>query len=393
MGSWTNAGFEAKTLDYYKAAIQQVFVDAFGNDFLLDDALPQGVLIQELAELFYNADMDGIEAFSRLNINTASGIYLDLIGSMRGISRSQGTPQIATVALTIDPTNFMAFSIPEGQVFTATNGQTFVTNQINTISSTQDQTLYLYFTSMGNSDVAVGDKMSTTGFSQITDIEVVYLANGTDEETDLEYRGRIINEAPTPNNTLQFVMNKILDLQTVKTVGVNYNDTDQTVDTLPAYCTEWMAVPKLDADLALFKSQVAKVIVDNKVPGSPTGGNTTVTTTDVFGSSKTVKFTIPSKIELVIAVTVTTPESTGVLDLSNATAIKEAIAAYINGLNIGDNVSFSRVMAPLTADGGFDVSSYVIKDKDNTTTITNGNYPIGTREYASITTADITIGA
>ena len=393
MGSWTNAGFEAKTLDYYKAAIQQVFVDAFGNDFLLDDALPQGVLIQELAELFYNADMDGIEAFSRLNINTASGIYLDLIGSMRGITRSQGTPQIATVALTINPNNFMAFSIPEGHVFTATNGQTFVTNQVNTISSVQDQTLYLYFTSMGNSDVAVGDKMSTTGFSQITDIEVVYLANGTDEETDLEYRGRILNEAPVPNNTLQFVMNKILDLQTVKTVGVNYNDTDQTVDTLPAYCTEWMAVPKTDADLALFKSQVAKVIVDNKVPGSPTGGNTTVTTTDVFGSSKTVKFTIPSKIELVITVTVTTPEATGVLDLSNATAIKETIAAYINGLNIGDNVSFSRVMAPLTADGGFDVSSYVIKDKDNTTTITNGNYPIGTREYASITTADITIGA
>lgn len=393
MGKWTSAGFEAKNLEYYKSAIQQVFVDAYGNDFLLDDALPQGVLIQELAELFYNADMDGIEAFSRLNINTASGVYLDLIGSMRGLPRSQGTPQIATVALTIDPTNFMSFSIPDGQVFTATNGETFVTDGVTTISSVTDQTLYLYFTSNGNSNVDVGDKMSTTGLSQITDIEVVYLANGTDAETDMEYRGRILKEAPVPTNTIQAVMNKLLELQTVKTVGVNYNDTDETVDTLPPYSTEWMAVPKPDADLTLFKQQVAKVILDNKVPGSPTAGNTTVTgVADVFGTQKTVNFTIPTKVDLEIVCSVTTPESTGVLDLSNVTAIKESIASYVNSLNIGDNVSFSRIMAPLSTDGGFDVNSIVIRDVDNTTSVTNSNYPIGIREYASVTVANISIG-
>lgn len=466
MGQWTNAGFEAKTLDYYKSAIQQVFVDAFGSDFLLDDALPQGVLIQELAELFYNADMDGIEAFSRLNINTASGIYLDLIGSMRGLSRSLGTPQIATVALTINPENFMPFSIPEGYVFTATNGDTFTTDQINTISSATDQSIFLYYTSAGNSDVAVGDKMSTTGFNQITDIEVTYLANGTDEETDMEYRSRIIKEKPVPTNTIQHVMNKLLELQTVRTVGVNYNDTDQTVDNIPKYATEWMAVPEDDADIALFKSQVAKVIIDNKVPGSPTYGNTTQSATDTFGITKTINFTIPTRVNLRVNCTVTTPESTGILDLTNATAIKQTIVNYINTLNIGDNVSFSRVAAPLTADGGFDLSSIVMSNlptatasqttgtslsnvsvdavsfetfvivgttnyvfeydgtdwkyggdpvnmsdiginymgtpvsgdaitvvfTPSSTSITNGNFPIGNREYAHVEIADIIIG-
>lgn len=464
MGQWTNAGFEAKTLDYYKAAIQQVFVDAYGNDFLLDDALPQGVLIQELAELFYNADMDGIEAFSRLNINTASGIYLDLIGSMRGLTRSQGTPQIATVALTINPDNFIPFTIPDGWVFTATNGDTFVTDGITTISAAQGQTLYLNYSEMGNSDVSIGDKMSTTALSQITDIEVTYLADGTDAETDMEYRSRIIKEKPVPTNTLQHVMNKLLELQTVKTVGVNYNDTSGTVDTLGAFQTEWMAVPKEGVDMTLFKQQVAKVIVDNKVPGSPTGGNTTQLVSDLFGLVKQVKFTIPTKVGLSIACTYATPEN-GILDLSNATAIKEAIANYINNLNIGENVSFSRVMAPLTADKGFDVTSLTISnlpvasisqttgtslsnlsvnartfatfttvagsyvftydgsewqygsqtalidqygityegtpvsgDKitvvftPSNVSVTNGNFPIGTREYANIAVADITLG-
>ena len=87
MGTWTAQGFEAKTLSYYKSAIQQVFVEAFGNDFALDDTLPQGVLIQRLAELFYGMDMDGIEAFSRLNLNTMTGLFLDMIGNFRGIPR------------------------------------------------------------------------------------------------------------------------------------------------------------------------------------------------------------------------------------------------------------------------------------------------------------------
>lgn len=362
MGQWTNAGFEAKTLEYYKAAIQQVFVDAYGNDFLLDDALPQGVLIQELAELFYNADMDGIEAFSRLNINTASGIYLDLIGSMRGLIRSPGTPQIATVKLTINPTNFTQFSIPEGHIFTATNGNTFVSDTIYTVSTTDDQTIYLDYSSMGNSDLTVGDKMSTIGLDQITDIEVVYLADGMDEESDMEYRSRILKEKPVPTNTLEHVMNKLLELQTVKTVGVNYNDTAATADSLGPYCTEWMAVPKDGVDMALFQMQVAKVIVDNKVPGSPTDGTTYANVSDAFGSVKTVYFTIPTKINVRIAVSVGTPEATGILDLSNATAIKETIVKYINNLNIGDDVSFSRVIAPLSADGGFDINSVTISD-------------------------------
>ena len=66
MGKWTDQGFVANPVSYYKSAIQQVIVEAFGSEFDLNDNLPQGVLIQRLAELFYGMDMDGIEAFSRL---------------------------------------------------------------------------------------------------------------------------------------------------------------------------------------------------------------------------------------------------------------------------------------------------------------------------------------
>lgn len=391
MGQWTNAGFEAKNLDYYKAAVQQVFVNAFGEDFLLDPQLPQGVLIQELAELFYAADMDGVEAFSRLNINTASGVYLDLIGSMRGITRSPGAPQTSTVALTINPNNFMPFSIPAGQIFTATNGDMFKLEDTVTISSTQNQRLYLSYTEAGDSQVSVGDKMSTTGFAQITDIEVVSLTAGTDTESDMDYRNRLISEYPVAGNTIQYIANLILESPLVRAVGFNYNDTAQTEGGLGPYCTEWMAVPTADADETLFKNKVASIILNNKMPGAPTDGNTTVQVEDVFGSTKTVKFTIPTEVQIEILCTVTTPEETGRLDLNNRPAIQQAIYDYIQTLSIGDNVSYSRCVAPVASDPGFDIATFVIKDKNGATTVSNGNFPIGPREYATITLNDIKI--
>jgi uncharacterized phage protein gp47/JayE len=186
-------------------------------------------------------------------------------------------------------------------------------------------------------------------------------------------------------------VNKLTELAAVKTVGVNYNDTVSTVDSIPAHATEFMAVPKAGFDLSVFKTQVAEVILNNEAPGAATYGNTTEQVSDVFGVQKTVNFTIPTEKAIIIQVDITTPEN-GVLSLINSDSIKEQIAAYINGLPIGKDVSYSRCMAPLTADSGFDVSAFKIKANGDANWITNANYPIDNRSYASITTSNITIG-
>lgn len=390
MGQWTNAGFEAKTLDYYKAAIQQVFTNAFGDDFLLDDSLPQGVLIQELAELFYNADMDGIEVMSRLNINTGSGIYLDLIGGLRGIQRSAGSKATVTVTLTSEATA-LPYSLPSGQSFVCNEtAETFVTTSVENITATT-QSVVLTAAEAGVMNIAVSNTM-TTGNANITDVTVTAVAQGADEETDEAYRARLNKTYTVTSNTNEAIINLLLALDGVKTAGVNYNDTGSTVGGLAPYSTEFMAVKKPDYDLTLFKTNVAQTILNNKTPGAPTDGNTSVTTTDVFGTSKTVKFTIPTEKKICIEVTVATPETTGVLDLSKVPAIKDTIVAYINNLDIGKDVSFSRCMAPLTADSGFDVTLFKIKAEGDVNWLENSNYSIDSREYATCEASNIKIG-
>lgn len=390
MGNWTNAGFEAKTLDFYKTQLQQVFVNAFGDDFLLDDALPQGVVIQEIAEILYGADMDGIEALSRLNLNTATGIYLDLIGNLRGIRRLIGTQASLTVKVTSSATA-LPFTIPAGTIFTnSSSAETFTAESPITIESATASIL-LTSTTKGEVKTAINDTM-TVNISNITDVTVTAVSQGIRTEEDINYRNRIMDSYVVATGTTQGILNLLSAMDCVKTVGVEYNDTDTQSGGIPPYATEFMVVPVEGYDMDTFQDRVAKVILDNKCPGSPTFGNTPVTATDVFGNQKDVFFTIADERPVQIEVSVSTPETTGVLDLSRINDIKETIANYINSLGIGKDISYARCLTPLVNDSGFDIVSFKIKGIYAQEWTENANYHIETREYAQIKVSDIKIG-
>lgn len=368
MGQWSDQGFIANPLSYYKSAIQQIFVEAFGDDFDLNDNLPQGVLIQRLAELFYAMDMDGVEAFARLNLNTMGGLFLDVVGNLRGLNRILGAPQTGVATVTCGADNFVPFTLAEGTVLTCVeSGDTFTVSRMTTLS-TNVVNVPIVYTENGNSSAIVGNTMQIDNYPQITNIEIISLFNGTDNESDIAYRSRLQKEYPAAVGTIEYVTNKIRALASVKSVGFLYNDTDTTVDTIPAYSTEWIVAPKAEvrADaLGVMKTDVATAIINGKTPGSPTYGNTTVVAQDVFGSQKFVNFTIAEEIPIEISVTVGTPEATGVFDLSNLSDIKTVVSDYVNNLDIGKDVSYSRCIAPFAASTGFDVLSFKMRTSSN----------------------------
>ena len=397
MGQWNNTGFTAHDIAYYKTQLQAVFQNAYGNDFnVTDETLPQNIIIQELAELFANADADSIEVLAQLNPNTCSGIWLDLIGLIRGLPRDTGHSQKATVLITSTGSG-VPFSIPQGQEFTVyETGETFVADTLTQVSSTS-ATVTLTFDSTGNSATQIGYHMNTTGLNMITSIEVTGLISGTDRETDLEYRTRLNSAASVATGTLQFVMNQISLVQGVRSVGVEYNDLPTEEGGIPAYCTEFIVMPGTGVDSAAlpqWKLDVAKAILWNKVPGAPTYGNTTVTNVvDPFGAEKDVKFTIPDAINLEIEVSISTREEQPYLDLSQVGTITTNIAAYINNLGTGVDVSMSRIFQIILNDANFDIDSLKMRQVGASTWVSNANYPIDTRECAVINTANIRIGA
>lgn len=388
MGRWTSNGFNAYSLAYYKEQLQKLFVAAFGTDFKLDDTLPQGVLIQRIAELLYNTDMDAVEVMSQLNPSTASGIWLDFIGGLRGAVRQQGSSQIATVQVLSQPAS-LPYTIPAGTIFNA-GSDSFISKTAQVISASP-QNIDLSYTESGNSSASVGDTL-TCGIVQVTDLLIMSLADGEPSETDADYRDRLGITYSVANNTMDWVESKIAESPLVKTTGYGYNDTNATVNSRPPHTSEWMAVPVANADSSAFKNAVATIIVNNKVPSSETYGNTTVEVNDLFGTAKTVNFTIPDKADLEIQIKIVTPDDSGVLDTSKVPAEKDATMTYINGLSIGKNVSMSRVLANFVTDTGYNVVGYKIRKVGAESWTENADFVIGEREYASISLNNISVG-
>lgn len=397
MGQWTDTGFIAQDVAYYKAQLQTVFQNAYGSDFnVTDDTLPQNIIIQEIAELFANADADSIEVLAQLNPNTCSGIWLDLVGIIRGLPRDTGHSQKATVLITSTGSG-VPFSIPQGQEFTVyETGEIFVAESLSQVSSTS-ASVTLTFASSGNSATQIGYHMNTTGLNAITSIEVTGLIAGSDAETDLEYRTRLNNSASVASGTLQFVMNQISLVQGVRSVGVEYNDLPTEEGGIPPYCTEFIVMPSTGVDeaaLPQWKYDVATAILWNKVPGAPTHGNTTVTNVvDPFGADKDVKFTIPDAINLEIEVSISTREEQPYLDMSQVGTITHNIAEYINNLGTGVDVSMSRIFQIILNNANFDISSLRMRQVGGGTWVSNANYPIDVRECAVIDENNIRIGA
>ena len=396
MGQWTNQGFVSHNISYYKDALQTVFTNAFGSDFnVTDETLPQNVIIQELAELFANADADGIEVLTQINPNTTSGVWLDMIGLIRGLPRNQGSSQKATVLVTSNGA-YVPYSIPAGQTFTVVEtGETFTTDSLVQIGSTSTSVV-LTFASSGNSVAQIGNHLQTTGISAITTMEITGFLAGTEAETDLEYRTRLQASAAVANNTLQFISNELSLLQSVRSVGVEYNDTAEEVAGIPAYCTEFIVMPTPDVNqdsLPEWKMNVARTILWNKVPGAPTSGNTEVTgVVDPYGTEKTVNFTIPTTKNIIIDMPVATREEQSYIDLSTIGEIKEAIAEYINNLGTGVDVSMSRIFEIALKNAAFDITELKIKAEGDASWRINQNYPIDIRECAQTTVENIKIG-
>lgn len=385
MGVWTDQGFVAQTKEYYKELIIPVFKEAFGEDFATDETLPQGILIDRLAELFYGMDMDGVEAFARLNLNTMGGLFLDTIGNFRGIPRVLGKPQSAMIEISFNVNSFVPFTIPQGTILTVTEtGESFVTNTINTFETSSTVTITADYTENGNSLAVVNNTMTIENYPQVTNLKIVGLFDGTENESDISYRNRLLKDYPAATNTIEFILNKMRAVVGVRSVGVLYNDSSDPVGDLPPYSTEFLFAPTTEdaGSLGIIQNEIAQIILNNKVPGSPTVGTIVVSTTDVFGQPKTVSFTKATPVVVHIYVQVTTPEATGMLDLSNKDSITETIKTYVNSLDISKDVSYSRCMAPLSADTGFDVADFAIRKEGVATWYDKENLSIGDKQYA-----------
>ena len=92
----TDSGIISPTTSEIKSAIQTIFVNAFGSDLSLDDATPQGVLIDGLAQLKQASNSVLLYLLNQFNPEIASGIFQDALANIYFIQRKSATHSIVT---------------------------------------------------------------------------------------------------------------------------------------------------------------------------------------------------------------------------------------------------------------------------------------------------------
>lgn len=79
-----------------KQEFQSVFIDAFGSDINLDDATPQGVIIDDLTQQKQMANTVDLVLFNQMNPATADGVFQDAIANLYFVQRKAATNSIVT---------------------------------------------------------------------------------------------------------------------------------------------------------------------------------------------------------------------------------------------------------------------------------------------------------
>ena len=381
MSEFTKDGVVTKTLDEWYNAVVDFKRAVWGNDFVTDPTTKQGADILQLAELLYNAEMNNV---------SATGICLDYIGLVRGVYRNGGFPQEIKVDLTSSVVNW---TLTPSITFRTTDGYNYYAPADIQIVSLNQQ-ITLVYSSDGNPPVNPGDPLTTIQSAPNIISAVIAqggVTAGAETEDDLSYRKRIKDSSVGFVGTLELMALEMLKVPGMAKLKILYNDESSTSpEGIPAYNTEFLVVPDEGSDDATFNASVAEKILDIKVPGAPLYGNTTVTVADYYGESKNVKFTRPTKVGMQFYAKIATNPTTGTLDTSRIDVEKQAIVDYVQSVDVGDAVSWSRILGMLAGDTGFIITEWGLR-KGTSGAWVNTDLTCGVREFLWITDSDIDI--
>lgn len=100
MGVWSDAGFQPESMDDYRQKLEDRYISAFGADLALEPETPQGQIIGISALALAEVDEAIAAAVQNLDVRTARGNALDVLGHLLGIARLPARHSEVTATLT-----------------------------------------------------------------------------------------------------------------------------------------------------------------------------------------------------------------------------------------------------------------------------------------------------
>lgn len=322
----------------YEDILQRIlgrFKEIFGDDLYLGEDTQDYQMCAEFSDLVDDIGAVLALAYSSRNPDLATGLSLDYLLPLNGLRRLTATFSTAIIVAS----GAEGTVIPAGSLCMDANGNQWETDSSATIPSAGSVQIPVTATVAGHVNAEPGSitKIMSPTAGWLSATNPAAATAGRNVETDAEARER--RAASVSNNgrsIMEVMIGSLRALEGVQKVRGYENDTSSTdANGIPANSTCFVVLGG-DTD------EIAQSIFKKKSPGSGTYGNQTVSVSDIYDNTYSIKFSRPTDTPISVAITLKTFDG---YTEETATTIKNNIKAYIESIQIGSNLNVGLLWA------------------------------------------------
>lgn len=352
----TEKGFIAPTYAEWLEDVEGSFKSRFGDDIALSSNSNFGMLAREYAWRMVEVTEQLQLVYYAGFYSTATDTSLDRLGANIGVVRKVAAPSHVALKITTDD----EYLIQAGEQFETEDGIVF--NLLDDVVTKKDNDGN--WVGIGNLESDETGTMNNVGANTITvvtnpDDAILEVTNqepaygGNDEETDEDYRKRLVlentaKEGPTRNGIRSALMN-LPGVRNADAVDNDKNEVDEYGN--PPYTVHVYVLGGADSD-------IAETLNNRAAAGITLTGTKAVNITDDSGVTKTIRFDHATEVPIFIQVEIKTNDSWNQDDGPNQ--IKTDISQKINALDMGQTVHLTKLFSNVYDKPGVEEASIKI---------------------------------
>jgi uncharacterized phage protein gp47/JayE len=318
-------------------SLKDSFRAIYGGDIYLEPDSQDGQMVAIFAQAIYDVDMMCVNAIMSFSPTYAQGAEFSSLVKINGIRR-----MVPTNSSAVGDCIGVAGTVIANGVVEDANGNLWdlpasvtipIGGSISETVTAQEQGAIV--AAAGTINVIRSPQYGWQSFASTTDATV-----GNPLESDIALRYRQSVSVGNPAYCIvSSMLGAIYAVPGVTHALINENNTSGTVNSVPAYNIAVVA-------LGGSAQAIGDAIAARMPPGLVTYGAVTVISTDPLGVTHAVKYTVATEVRMIATINIVA--TVGYIT-AYGTALKQAMADYINGLGIGDDVQYARLFGPVAA--------------------------------------------
>lgn len=375
----SDAGISAVPYPDILESLKASFRSVYGDDAYIDPDSQDGQWLAILAQAIYDSGQAAVAVYNSFRPTGAVGAGLSSIVKINGIARNVATNSTADVTIT-----GQAGTIISAGIVSDANGEKWDLPATVTIPISGEITVTASAQTIGaisaSANTITGIATPTRGWQAVTNDDPATV--GAPVETDAALRRRQSQAVAAPAQTpLEALYSGLWALDGITDLAIYENDTDTTDGMgIPSHSI-WVVIEGGDS------TEIAGAIARYKGPGTGTHGNTEVLYSDQNGVPSLIKFDRVALVPITVEVDITAFDG---YTTAIGTAIVQAVADYISGDSIGEDVYFARIYTPANSQGETYVVTAIRIARDAGSPAA-ANVVIDPDERAECTIGDITL--